>query len=35
MSAVKLTRRDAAKMIIPLVYEGADCCTPPAAATAV
>jgi hypothetical protein len=35
MSTVKLTRREAAKRIIPMVYEGSGCAAPPAAATAV
>ena len=35
LSPVKLTRRDAAKQIIPVVYEASACCTPPAAQAAV
>ena len=31
MSPIKLTRREAARQIIPLVYEGASACTAPAA----
>ncbi|HEX6734562.1 MAG TPA: B12-binding domain-containing radical SAM protein, partial [Azonexus sp.] len=29
-SPVKLTRRDAKKLLVPVVEEGAACCTPPA-----
>lgn len=35
MSPVKMSRREAMKQIIPVVYEGSACCTPPATATAV
>jgi hypothetical protein len=34
MSPIKLSRREALKQIIPVVYEGGACCTPPASATA-
>ena len=35
MSPVKMTRREAAKAIIPVVYEGSACCTPPSLQGAV
>ncbi len=35
MSSIKLTRREAAKLIIPVVYESSSCCTAPTAQAAV